>query len=183
MRVLLSILGVVAFLILVVVGSYVTNYNYGNRAEKEIVAQHKDLENVLSQYSLKVSEVAQVPTMQREDVKEVFTAAMQGRYGENGSKAMFQWLQEQNPTLDSKVYTQIQQVMEAGRNQFQNAQTKFIDTKRGYETNLGYLWKGFWLRVAGYPKIDLDDYQIVTSEHSNEAFKTGVDKGINILSR
>jgi hypothetical protein len=71
-------------------------------------------------------------------------------------------------------------VIEAGRNKFENAQTKFIDTKLVYETDLGYLWKGFWLRVAGYPKIDLAKYVIISSEHAQDAFKNGVDKGLKL---
>jgi hypothetical protein len=70
--------------------------------------------------------------------------------------------------------------MEAGRNKFENAQTKFIDTKRAYETNLGYLWKGMWLRTAGYPTINLDDYKIVSSGHAKKAFETGIDEAIKL---
>ena len=179
MKTLLSILGVVVVIGLVVVGSFVSNYNYGNVAEKSIQAEYTNMENILAQYSLKVSEVAQVPGLMADDLKEVVAAAMSGRYGDDGSKATFQWIQEAYPgQVDPAVYTKIQQVMEAGRNQFQNAQTKFVDTKRAYETNLGYLYKGFWLRVAGYPTIDLDEYVIISSDHAKEAFDTKIDKGL-----
>ena len=180
MKAVWAVVGVVAALVLVVGVSFVSNYNYGNAAEKEIVAQYDNMRNILAQYSLKVAEAAQVPAMQREDIKKITREAMQGRYGENGSKAVFQWIQEQNPQINSEVYTKIQQLIEAGRNKFENSQTKFIDTKRTYETNLGYLWKGFWLRVTGYPKIDLDEYVIISSEHANEAFETKVDKGLKL---
>ena len=59
MKTLLSILGVVVVIGLVVVGSFVSNYNYGNVAEKSIQAEYTNMENILAQYSLKVSEVAQ----------------------------------------------------------------------------------------------------------------------------
>ena len=169
-----------AAIVLVAIGSYITNYNYGNRAEKEIVATWEDNENILGQYSLKVVEVAQVSTMYKDDVKEIFTATLAGRYGENGSQAMFQWLKEQNPEIDSAIYKKIQQIMEAGRNEFSVAQTRLVDQKRAYETNLGYLWKGMWLGFAGYPMIVLADYKIITSEHASEAFETGIDKGITL---
>lgn len=177
---LFVVLGIIGVIVLVTVGSYVSNYNYGNTAEKEIVAQYDNMRNILAQYSLKVAEAAQVPAMQREDVKKITREAMTGRYGAEGSKAVFQWIQEQNPQINSEVYTQIQRLIEAGRNKFENAQTKFIDTKRTYETNLGYLWKGFWLRMAGYPKLKLDDYAIISSDHANEAFETKVDKGLQL---
>jgi hypothetical protein len=172
--------GIIAMVIAVCVTSYISNYNYGNRAEKEILAAWENNENILAQYSLKVGEIAQVPTMYKDDLKEVYTGIMAGRYGNDGSQAMFQWFQEQDIQFDSTLYTQIQQVMEAGRTKFENSQTVFVDKKRAYETNLGYLWKGTWLRIAGYPKINLDDYKIITSGHAQQAFETGVDEGVKI---
>jgi len=176
----LVVVGIFVAIIGVAVGSYISNYNYGNRTENQIVASSENNENILAQYSLKISDMAQVPTMYKDDVKEVYTAAITGRYGADGSKAMFQWLKEKNPDLDPSMYVRLQQAMEAGRNKFENAQTELIDIKRGYKTNLGYLWKGMWLRIAGYPKLNLDKYKIITSTHAQETFSTGVDKGINL---
>ena len=181
MKTLLAVLGLVGVLVFVGVGSYVSNYNYGNQAEKTIDAQYKNMENILAQYSLKVTEAAQVPTIKTDDLAKITKEAMTGRYGKDGSKAVFQWIQENYPgQISDGLYVQIQQMIEAGRNKFENSQTKFIDTKRAYETDLGYLWKGFWLRVAGYPKIDLAKYVIISSEHAQDAFKNGVDKGIKL---
>ena len=180
------ILGIVAALAFVVIASYVTNANYGNRAEQTLRATWEDNENVLAQYSLKVREVAQVPAIYAEDVKSIYRDVLAGRYGDNGSQAMFQWLQEQNPQIDASLYTRIQQIMEEGRTEFRVAQTRLVDQKRVYVTNLGYVWKGFWLDMAGYPTLNVgfeggqDDYAIITSDYATEAFKTGVDKGIDI---
>lgn len=171
----LVVLGVFFFL------TYVSNYNLGNRYEATLKAEYQNMENVLAQYSLKVAEVAQVPDVMKADLIEVNRAALEGRYGENGSQAVFQWIQENYAgTVDPQVYRQIQQVMEAGRNEFQNTQTKFIDIKRQYETDLGYFWRGFWLRLAGYPKKPLDEWKVISSEHAQEAFKTGIDQGVKI---
>ncbi len=181
MKTLLSIVGILVVLAGVVVGSYVSNYNYGNQAEQGIKAQYSNMENILAQYSLKVAEAAQVPGMKADDLAKVTRDAMTGRYGKDGSKATFQWIKENYPgQVTDALYVKIQQIIEAGRDKFENSQTKFIDTKRVYETNLGYLWKGFWLRVAGYPKIKLDDYKIISSDHAQESFKTGVDKGMKL---
>jgi hypothetical protein len=177
---LFGVIGFIVLLIGVVVTSYISNYNYGNRIEKQIEAEYENTQNILSQYSNKIAEIAQVPGMARDDLKEVYTEVMGGRYGDNGSKAMMQWITEQNPQLDASLYTNIQQAMEAGRTKFENAQTKLIDHKRQYETNLGYLWKGTWLRIAGYPKLDLDEIKIIKSDYSNEAYESGVENGIQL---
>ena len=171
---------VVGALVAFVAGSYIVNFNYGNRMERQIEATHTDNRNVLAQYSTRIMEMAQVPDMYKEDVMEIYEGALTGRYGENGSQAMFQFLQEQNPQIDASLYTNIQQSMEAGRNKFENSQTRLIDLKRGYETRLGSFYSGFWLGVAGYPRINLADFNIVVNDYSNEAFETGIDNGITI---
>lgn len=179
-KILISVLGIIAVIVAIFAGSYVSNYNYGNKTENTIKAEYKNMENILAQYSLKVMEAGQVPSMYKNDMKDVMTSVMAARMGKSGSRAAFQWFKEHNINLDAGMYRQIQQIIEAGRNKFENAQTKFIDTKRAYNTNLGYLWKGTWLKVAGYPKINLDDYKIITSGHAQKSFSTGVDEGIKL---
>lgn len=182
--VLTVVAGVVLFfggILAVGVLSYISAANYGNRAEKEILATWENNENILAQYSNRIVEMAQIPEMQKNDFIEVYRGAMEGRYGENGSQAVFQWIQEQNPQLNSAVYTNIQTSMEAGRRDFEVAQTRLIDQKRAYETNLGYVWKGFWLNLAGYPKINLEDYKAISNDYAEGAFATGKENGVKLI--
>lgn len=177
MKTLFAVLGVFGVMVAIVVGSYVSAYNYGNSAENELKAIKENNQNILAQYTQKVQEAAQVPGMMKDDVKEVVTAALSGRYGADGSKAVFQWIQEQNPTVDAQLYRKIQQIIEAGRDEFKMSQTRLIDAKRAYSTNLGSLWKGMWMRIAGYPKINLDDFKAVTNDYAEKAFATGKEEG------
>lgn len=167
----LALIGITAF---VAISSYVSAANYGNKAEKELDAVWVNNQNVLGQYTLKVQEAAQIPAMYTADLKSVVTAAVEGRYGAGGSQAVMQWLKEANVPFDSTMYTKMQQIIEAGRNQFQTEQTRMIDVKRSYETNLGYLWMGFWMKLAGYPKINLAKYKPVVAGDTAKAFETGV---------
>ena len=172
--------GFVAAVVATMFFYYVGVHNYAVSAEKEIVAAWEDNEQTLGQYTLKIQEMAQVPTMYKDDLKEVYTAAISGRYGEDGSQAMFQWLKEQNPNFDASMYTKLQQVMEAGRNEFKVKQTALIDRKRSYETNLDFFLKGRVLAFGGFPKIDLDDYKAITSRAAKTTFETGIDEGIKV---
>lgn len=169
-----SVLGLVAVFAAI---SYISAFNYGNQAEKQLSATMTNNRNILSQYGQKLQEVAQVPEMYKNDLVEVAKAAIQGRYGANGSQATMQWLKEQNPSLDVSIYKKVQQIVESGRNDFERNQTKLIDQKRVYETALGSFWQGMWLRIAGYPKINLDDIKIVSTDRADEAFKTGKESG------
>jgi hypothetical protein len=171
---------VVAGIAAVGVTSWISAYNTGNRLENAIKATYEDNQNVLAQYSNRIAEAAQVPAMQRDDLTSVVTAALDARYGEDGSRAMFQFLQEQNPTIDSSVYVELQRIIVAGRQDFQVAQTRLIDQKRVYETALGSFWQGTWMGLAGFPRVDLDEYNIVTNARTEEAFSTGTEEPIQL---
>ena len=179
----LALLGIVALGVVGAITAYYGAFNYRVDSEKVIIAEYDNMESILGQLSLKVSETAQVPGMYRDDLKEVMTAVMTARQGEGGSQAAFQWFKEHNIEINTDMYVKIQQIIESGRNKFENAQTKFIDTKRAYtatlEKNL-FLSKGWWIEIAGGPQINLDDYVIISTEHAQDAFKTKVDKGFKL---
>lgn len=161
----------------ILAASYVSAANQGNRMEVGIKATYENNKNVLASYSQKVMEAAQVPSMMRDDLLKLTKAAIEGRYGPEGSKAVFQSIRESNPQLDSGVYRQLQQIIEGGRTEFQNSQTRLIDQKRVYSEALGTVWGGLWLRIAGYPKVNLDDYKIVTTDRTENVFKAGKEEG------
>ena len=180
-KLVISILAAFMIFVLAVGGvgfaSYVSAYNYGNSIENQLKAAKENNRNKLAQYGQKVQEVAQVPDMYKKDMVEITQAAIQGRYGADGSKAVFQFLKEQNPTLDPAMYRQIQQVIEAGRNDFQAGQTSMIDIRRQYETALGSFWQGMWMKFAGYPKVNLADFDIVSTGRADDAFKNKKEDG------
>ena len=167
-------------LVVGLVATYISSANYGNRAEQEIQAVYDNRTNILSQYTLKMQEAAQVPDMYKNDFKELVTSAMQGRYGANGSQATMQWIKENNLHLDSKMYRQLQTLIEAGRNEYQHEETHLIDLVRVYRTNLGYVWSGFWLARAGYPKIDLNQYKPIVVQSAQDAARAGIQAPIKL---
>lgn len=186
MKILIAVLVAVALLVAVPVVSYISNANYGNRAEVGVVKEYENLQNILSQYTLKVGEAAQVPKMRADDLKGILQAAFSGEGGD-AVQAIFGLGQGQAVTQADEVYTKIQTLIEAGRNQFQNSQTRFLDIKATYVANLGYVWKGFWLRTAGYPKLAIgfpygsaDDFEIVKSQSAVDSFESGIDNGIKL---
>jgi hypothetical protein len=152
--------------------SYFSAASYGNRAEQSLKAKYANNENVLSSGYQTLKGVAGVTKMATEDQINIFKAAIQGRYGADGSKAVFQMIKEQNPTVDASLYRKVQQVVESTQTEFKVSQTGMLDIKRSYETALGSPWQGFWLGVAGYPKIDLSKFVIISSEGASEAFRT-----------
>ena len=184
MKVAMIIGGLILSLVLLIGGlvaaNYVTYHDQGVNYETRLDAEWNKSKNTLSTYTTKVQEVAQVPGMFRDDLLKVVEATFQGRYGKDGSKAVFQFIQEKNMNLDPIMYRQIQQVMESGRNDFKASQDAVIDIKRSYETQLQKVWSGFWLGVAGYPKVDLSKYKVVILQGVNEKFDSGKDEVIKL---
>lgn len=177
----LIVAGAIGILVvLLAVFSYIGNYNYGNSAEHGLNAAVDNAQTVYSNAAQIIMESARVPEMAKDHVKEVVIAAMEGRYGENGSQAMFQAMSENYPgTLDMTIYTRIQDQIESQRMNFTAVQQQVIDRRTTYEIALGSFWSGFWLARAGYPKIDLDDpkYHPVVNAQTTRSFSTGVDEG------
>ena len=173
--------GIILAIVLLVGGvlatSYISANNYGVMIEAQLRAERSNNQNILAGYTQKIKEAAQVPDMYVADLTKVTEAAIKGRYGQDGSKAVFQWLKEQNPNLDSKLYVKLQQIIESGRDEFKNGQTKMLDVKRQYETQLGFFWRGMWLRIAGFPKINLDEFKPVIIDSVEEAFAKGKESG------
>ena len=116
--------------------------------------------------------------MYKDDLKEVVTASMSGRYGADGSKATWAWIKEHNHGLDGKLYERIQTLIESGRNDFQRSQTILLDTKRAYLDLLGGYISGYFVTRNGFPKkVDPNNIRIISTEYAQEAFKSGKETG------
>jgi hypothetical protein len=186
----LLLAGVIGFGVLVIgvgvagVATYVSFANRGVELESGIDATYKNNRAVLAQYSLKVKEAMGVTDAYSADFERVVTESMEGRYGEDGAQAVVSWIKEAYPgQFDSQLYVQVQRIIESGRTDFQNAQSLLIDKCRVYENQRNYVWSGFWLKLAGYPK-NLEQLTKactpIESQHSQKTFDTGVDTGIEI---
>jgi hypothetical protein len=172
-----AILGVLFVIGALIVAVVVSANNAANGFDQKMKAEHTNNKNILSAYNQKVLEAAQVPAMARDDIIQIAEAAIQGRYGENGSQAVFQAITEQNPSVDPQLYSKLQQITEAGRDEFKTAQTRLLDVKRAYETALKNYPMGPIMGFLGFPKVPLDAYNIVTTARTERAFETGREDG------
>lgn len=175
--VLLLVLGGIA------VGIYASYSNLGNRSEQNLIAARDDAKNVLAQYGQKALESVQVADMYATKLKEIVIGAVEGRYGEGGSAALTQVLTEANINLDPTMFIQLQRVIEAGRNDFQAAQQRQIDIRRQYQTELGNFFGGMVLGWAGYPKVNLKDFDIVSTARTDDAYKTKQEATLELFKK
>lgn len=186
---------VVTLALTVVIGSYFIGYlGYRNTAqsfEADIPAQYTETQNVYDNGWKKVVEIAQVPEMQAQQVKDVYAGVMTGRYGANGSKALVLLLTEQNPSLGQEVYVKVQRTVEAFHDSFQASQTNLIARKQEYTKFVTATTAGvFYNWIGNYPHIKIgvpagtpDDFQIVTSDKTQSDFKNHKSEPLNLLKK
>jgi hypothetical protein len=164
--------------------------------EEGVQAQWRQNQNNYDKFWKSITEMVQIPEMYKDDFKEVLVGNTEARYGEGGSKAQWQWIQENAVNFDASLYKKIMTAIEAGRADFEGNQKKLIDKQRRYKTHLrsatGKFW-GRWMEFpneitgADAPTEDLDgdgiitvyDYPIVTSKKTKKAFAEGEDEAMD----
>ena len=177
----LAILGVLVFMGVSLAMGYIGFQNTCNDFEIQIQAQYTDNQNVYDNGFKEVLEKSQVPRMYTNQLKELYQEAMTSRYGAEGSQALFQFIQEQNPTLDPSIFVQIQQSIESFRKRFQQAQTELVSRKQAYDRYTKATTSGrFYNLLGGYPKIDMEQYAIVTSDRTENVFRTKKDEPLKL---
>lgn len=162
------------------VGSVIGINNDLVAQEEGLKAQYKQNQNNYDNYIKKLLESAQVTENYASDLKSLYKDAMAGRYGADGSKAVFQFLKEQNPNLDPSMYSKLQQMIEAGRNSFEAEQKSLLDKKRVYETGLRTFPNNLVAKFLGFPSKEIAEIDIVTSASTEETFRTKKSEPVNL---
>lgn len=161
---------------LILVGTLATSvmsfYNNSIQMENGIKAQYAENKNNYDNYFKKVKEIVQVPSMYIADLQKVWGDVMTNRYGKGGAKAFFSWIKEHNPEVDSSLYKRIQDVIEAGRNSFEADQKMLIDKRREYDNYRNVFPNNLMAGAFHFPRIDLKEFDIVTSGETEAAFTT-----------
>lgn len=170
--------GVVLSTALIVTASLGTIWSHRNTAvelEERITAQYTANQSNYDSMWKKFKELVQVSDLQADQVKEVYTGLITGRYKDD--KVLFKMVKEDNPQIDTGIYAQMQREISAGRNTFDNNQKKVTDIVREYNT---YVRKHIIMAsMTGRQPKDMSEY-IITSDKTSKAFETGKDDEIKL---
>lgn len=179
-----SALIVLVCLIVFLVGLGLVFLSYANTAvayEQNINKFDRSSQNTLSSYTLKVKEMFQVPDLYKDALQDVIKGTFEGRYGENGSQATFQWIQEQNLQFDSSMYKELQVVMNSGRDEFKMSQDRKLEICTQYDILTNKPVSKFILSVVGYPSVDIaTKCRIVLDTQTIKTFETGIAEPIQL---
>ncbi len=148
--------------------------------EAKLNAQLESNKSSLATHVNTIREMVQVPEMYRDDLTKVIEATMQGRYGKDGSKAVFQFITEHGQSYDSSLYTKIETAIEAGRTRFDADQRQLMDEKREYEVLLKGNDSVFYGGFFHFPTIDMDKFKVVTNAETDAAFASGKSEPLKL---
>jgi len=155
------------------------------RLESDIIFSDRGRKTNLTQYTLRIMEMSKVSKMQNEHLKSNIEAQIKARYGQDGSKGVFQVLNENNIAVSPELYSSLDKEIKGGRKDYEQKENRLDESKRIACNRLKTSPGDIVLRAFGYPTIHFgcnggeDDYKNIMSESSTETFKTGIDKGVS----
>jgi hypothetical protein len=175
---------VIVVVLLTLVASVVISgwhsYNSFWRSENHIEAYNADMKNVHGSILNNIKTQGLTAEKYFEMVIKGIEAAMTGRYGTGGSKSAMQWIQENNPTIDSAVILKLQSVVEASYNKFEAVQRSKIDAVRIYKDKTRSFPGSFWAWLFTFPKRSWSELEkLVVSEETEGVFQKGKMGPIN----
>lgn len=171
-------LGTIILIALISGGLLWSHRNTAVSLEERINAQYVSNQSNYDSMWKSLKEMTQVTDLQAQQFKDVYTGLIEGR--NQDQNLLFKAIKEQNPQLDTKVYTEIQREISANRKTFDNSQKQIADIIREYNT---YIQKHpIMTMITGRKTKDAKEF-IVTSDKTDKAFSTGKDNEISLTGK
>lgn len=172
----LSALGGIIILGVILLFSVIGNFNDYTKLENLAKATQTDNKNVLDNTRKSIREAANISDKEVEALTKIITGYAESR-GPNtagrGELVTVGMITEAVPSIQRiETLRNLQNILVAGRKDWQYAQTRLADVKRQGDDMLGVVPSGSILKLFGKKPIDI---VIVTSTETEANFKTGKD--------
>lgn len=175
------VVGVCFAILAGVFGTYTSAHDTNVQYMADIKRLNKGSESELSNYTLKIKEMAQVPSMYTRDLQKVVKTYFDGKNDKQAQNAVFAFMQERVPNFNPKMYEMLMVTMNAGRDAFNNAQKRKVDVCQNHEafrnkfTNSLFL--GEFKPDAEYEKM----CRVVSDATTRNAFETGIQEEVKLM--
>jgi len=172
-----GVVGGIGLVFAVIFGLVVMGYyNREVSLRNQFAAQEKANEAVYDQVWKTISQQAQVTDEYKTGFRQVWAEIVKGTGG--GQAALQVFVNRHNPQFDPRLYLKLMNTIEGQRKEFTNNQKKLIDIKREHD-NVRTRFPSRWF-VGHRPELEL---KIVTSDKTDDAFKTGKDNETNVFGK
>lgn len=172
------IVGIGTFVVLMVITLLLMDINYDNAHQRllaDIKAQEQKIESNYDKMFKTIAQQAQVTKNYFSEFKEIYKGIMVGRYGDGGSKAMWQWLKEANPQAPSDLHIKLMNTIEASRTSFDREQQRLANMS-AEDKKLFTTKPAKWF-TSGEPR----EITIISSTKAKKVIETGVDDDIDVF--
>ena len=147
------------------------NYNRAKVLQNQITAKEQANTTIFDNMWKKIAQSTQVTDLQKDALKEVFVGYATARGG-NGGGSFINAVHEAIPTVDVAIFKNLQNIITGARDEWTANQVALVDIGREYNTMLDVFPGNIVLRMLGFEKVTV---KIVTSDRTDQAFKTGKD--------
>lgn len=179
-----AMMGMCALLVTIIVGGLIfggvmlSQRNQAVALEQKIKAKYTSNKSNYDSMWKQMVEITQVSQLQAEQFKDVYTGLITGR--NQDQNLLFKMIKEDNPKLDTKIYTDLARNISDNRKTFNNNQDQLTDIIREYNTYIQL--KFVMAAITGRIELDPNDY-ITTSEQTTQAFDSKKADAINIAGK
>ena len=168
----IGVFGVGLLLVVILLSMGVGFHNKEVKLRNLITAKQTDNKNEMDAMWKIIDQNAQVTVMQKNALMEIFNSYAAGRTPAGGSGSLALWVKEAVPNVDQKTYTVLMNTITAQRDGFKFRQKELMDFKREHDNLIDTFPNVIFATILGRHKIDV---VIVTSDRTENAFKTGRD--------
>jgi len=152
----LIISAMIGFLVLVGIISQVTVRALGERMEASIVADYERLEAINSRYTERIAEISPGTDTLQKALKEIITRYFNAKIGSAHEWEVFNWLETQQVPVSDFRHDKIMDLIHQGRKEYRDTVISIRKARDSYREALASFYSGLWLRLNGFPRIDVE---------------------------
>ena len=182
-KTLMAVIGVagVGLALFLVMGIYfVSTMNGETRLRNTITAKQTDNTSEFDNMWKKIQQSAQVTEGQKNALIEIFNGYASARSDAmKGGAGLAKWITESCPNVDTKTFTNLQNIITSARDGWTQRQKELIDLKREHDNIIDLFPSSLVCSILGRDKIKI---QIITSTRTDESFKSGKDDDTTLFT-
>lgn len=171
--------GIVLLFLLIYIPMSISYSNYANRTE--VAAKEKTKACTVDYDAMWkiIQQQAGVTSEYKSAFKEIYSDLIDGRYSTNDGKgALMSWIQEDNPTFDSKLFDKLMNTIESQRTDFATRQKELIAIENDYNQER-VTFPGSWF-IGDRPEMEVT---LITSAKTKQVYETGEDNDIELFNK
>lgn len=158
----------------------VSTLNHETRISASIKAKQRDNANEMDGMWKTIDQVAQTTQAQKDALIEIFTGYAKARTGTGAGGSLANWIKEAVPTVDTRTFENLQNIITSKRDGFVMRQKELLDLSREHDQLLRTIPSGWICSIFGRKPIEVT---IVTSTRTENAFQTGKDDDTTLFKK